>query len=226
MSRSLLDVLSPTDASQSGKVYGVVVGVVTNNRDPDNQGRVKVRFPWLSDSEESWWARIATGMAGPSRGSYFLPEVDDEVLVAFDHGDMRFPYVLGGLWNGKDAPPENNSNGENNIRVIHSRNGHTLKFDDKKGAENFEIKSSSGHIVRLDDKPGSEKIEVIDKTGSNHITIQSLDNSMAIECKGKLSIKALAIEISADTDVKIEGVTANLNGSALVKIQGGMVTIN
>ena len=226
MSGNLLDILSPSDSSQSGKVYGVVVGVVTNNRDPDNQGKVKVRFPWLSDSEESWWARIASGMAGASRGSYFLPEVDDEVLVAFDHGDMRFPYVLGGLWNGKDAPPENNSDGENNVRVIHSRNGHTLKFDDKKGAEKFEVKSSSGHIVRMDDQPGAEKIEIIDKTGSNHITIQSLDNSIAIECQGKLSIKALAIEISANTEVKIEGLTTNVNGSAMVKIQGAMVMIN
>jgi len=226
MSNNLLDVLSPQHGAQAGKVYGVVVGIVTNNKDPDNHGRVKVRFPWLSDQEESWWARIATMMSGPSRGSYFLPEVDDEVLVAFDHGDMRFPYVVGGLWNGKDAPPKNNSDGENNLRVIHSRSGHVLTFDDKKGAENFEVKSSSGHIVRLDDKPGSEKVEIIDKTGSNHITIKSMDNSMALECLGKLTIKALAIEITSNTDVKVEGITVNVNGSAMVKIQGGMVMIN
>jgi uncharacterized protein involved in type VI secretion and phage assembly len=224
MSQNLLDVLSPQDSTQ--RIFGVVIGIVTNNRDPDNQGRVKVKFPWLSDDEESWWARIATVMAGPSRGSYFLPEVDDEVLVAFDHGDMRFPYVLGALWNGRDQPPTNNSDGQNNIRMIHSRNGHILRLDDTQSAEKVEIQSKSGHIVRLNDQPGGEKVEVIDKTGSNHITIQSLDNSMNLECQGKLTIKALAIEISSQTDLKLEGVTVNLSGSALVRINGGLVTIN
>ena len=232
MSEDLLDLLSPQDdsqhgpQSQTGKVYGVVVGIVTNNKDPDNQGRVKVRFPWLSDEEESWWARIATMMAGPSRGSYFLPEVDDEVLVAFDHGDMRFPYVVGGLWNGKDAPPENNSDGENNVRMIHSRNGHVLKLDDKKGAEKFEVTSSSGHIFRLDDKAGSEKVEIIDKTGSNKITINSVDNSIKIECLGKLTIQANDIEVTSNTKITLQGITANISGSAQVKIQGAVVNIN
>ena len=105
MGSHLLDVLSPS-THESGRVYGVVVGIVTNNKDPDNMARVKVRFPWLSDDEESWWARIATVMAGKNRGSYFIPEVDDEVLVAFDHGDMRFPYILGSVWNGRNGTHE------------------------------------------------------------------------------------------------------------------------
>jgi len=79
-------------------------------------GRVKVKFPWLSDEHESWWARIATPMAGGGRGAYFLPEVNDEVLCAFEHGDVRFPYVVGALWNGKDAPPTTNDDGKNNFR--------------------------------------------------------------------------------------------------------------
>jgi uncharacterized protein involved in type VI secretion and phage assembly len=235
MSSHLLDLVAPQDPHESGKVYGVVIGIVTNNKDPDKLGRVKVRFPWLSDTEESWWARIATMVAGPDRGSYFLPEVDDEVLVAFDHGDVRFPYVIGALWNGRDAPPENNSDGENNLRVIRSRNGHVLKFDDTQSSEKVEVVSKSGHIVRLDDQSGDEKIEVIDKNSRNKITIKSTDNSITIECDGKLTIKANGIDISSLTDVKIQANTemklqANVNvsvsGSAMVKIDGGLVKVN
>ena len=87
------------ERDDSSRVTGVVVGVVTNNQDPDGLGRVKVKFPWLSDADESSWARIAAPMAGKERGLYFLPEVDDEVLVIFEHGDLRFPFVPGALWN-------------------------------------------------------------------------------------------------------------------------------
>ena len=96
---------TPEKEANLQKIYGVVIGIVTNNQDPDKLGRVKVQFPWLSNEDESFWARIASPMAGDKRGIYFLPEVDDEVLVVFEHGDMRFPYVIGALWNGQDSPP-------------------------------------------------------------------------------------------------------------------------
>jgi uncharacterized protein involved in type VI secretion and phage assembly len=193
----------------------VVVGIVTNNKDPDGMGRVKVKFPWLSDQDESWWARIATMMAGSGRGSYFLPEVNDEVMIAFEHGDVRFPYVLGALWNGKDAPPAKNDDGKNNIRVIHSR---------------------SGHLIRLDDSDGDEKIEIIDKTGSNSITIKSSDNSMTLTCVGKLKLEATqGIEITSQADIKIQANTSiNVNANATMDIEsnapmtikGAIVSIN
>ena len=216
MSNSLLDLLTPAGgAHEPGRFFGVVVGIVTNNKDPDKLGRVRVKFPWLSDDHESWWARIATPMAGPNRGVYFLPEVDDEVLVAFEHGDVRFPYVLGALWNGKDAPPATNDDGKNNIRVIHSR---------------------SGHLIRLDDKDGDEKIEVIDKTGSNSITIKSSDNSMTLTCVGKLKLEATqGIEITSQADVKIRASTSmniqanatmDVQSSANMTIKGAIVSIN
>ncbi len=87
------------------RAYGVAAGIVTNNQDPDGLGRVRIRFPWLSDDNETDWARIATMMAGSGRGSFFLPEVGDEVLVAFEHGDINHPFVIGMLWNGVDTPP-------------------------------------------------------------------------------------------------------------------------
>jgi uncharacterized protein involved in type VI secretion and phage assembly len=192
MSHSLFDLLHSgrQDAQPGGpgaeRIYGVVVGIVTNNKDDDGMGRVKVKFPWLSDQDESWWARIATMMAGSSRGSYFLPEVNDEVLVAFEHGDVRFPYVVGALWNGQDAPPTTNSDGQNNIRVIKSR---------------------SGHIVRLDDTDGNEKIEVIDKTGNNSITIGSSDNSITITANGPVKIVGQSIEITSQTTINVSAQT-------------------
>jgi uncharacterized protein involved in type VI secretion and phage assembly len=207
MPNSLLDLLSPESSQGGQRIPGVVMGIVTNNQDPEKMGRVRVKFPWLSDDHESWWARIATPMGGPNRGVYFLPEVDDEVLVGFEHGDVRYPYVIGALWNGKDAPPGNNDDGKNNIRLIHSR---------------------SGHLVRLDDTDGDEKIEIIDKTGSNSITIKSSDNSVTITCAGKMKLHASqGMEITSDADVKIQaGTTMTVQSSANMTIKGAVVNIN
>ncbi len=207
MTQSLIDVLAPAAPDKAGKIYGVVMGIVTNNQDPDKMHRVRVRFPWLSDDHESWWARIATPMAGGSRGMYFLPEVNDEVLVAFEHGDVRFPYVVGSLWNGQDSPPENNGDGNNNRRLIHSR---------------------SGHLIRLDDTNGDEKIEIIDKTGNNSVTIKSSDNSISITCNGKLTLHASqGIEMTSDTDIKIQAnTTMDVESSAPMTIKGATVSIN
>ena len=212
MGQHLVDLLS-THNQDSGKITGVVVGIVVNNQDPDKMGRVKVKFPWLSNDDESWWARVATMMAGPSRGSWFLPEVDDEVLIAFEHGDVRFPYVVGALWNGKDAPPGNNDDGKNNIR---------------------EIKSRSGHILRLDDTDGSEKVEVIDKSG-NSITIESSNNQITVKATGKIKIEGNGIEITSQSDVQIQAnstmnikanATMSINANANMTIKGAMVNIN
>ena len=170
----------------------MTVGVVTNNQDPDGMGRVKVRLPWLTDEDESHWARVVAPMAGNDRGLYLLPEVDDEVLVAFEHGIVEFAYVLGALWNGKDKPPESNDDGKNNKRTIKSR---------------------SGHIIRLDDSDGAEKIEIIDKSGKNSITFDASANTITIKAdsdisiqssNGKLKLSGKGVEITSQDAVKIE----------------------
>lgn len=120
MHADLIDqLLEPAHGSglRGNRCWGVVIGIVTNNRDPDGLHRVKLRFPWLGAEDESNWARVATPMAGPGRGFYALPEVDDEVLVAFDHGNVDHPYVVGSLWNGQDAPPEDNGNGSATVAM-------------------------------------------------------------------------------------------------------------
>jgi uncharacterized protein involved in type VI secretion and phage assembly len=201
--------------SRDEKWYGVVVGIVTNNKDPDNMHRVKVRFPWLNQDDDSNWARVANPMAGNGRGVYFLPEVDDEVLVAFEHGSVEHPYVIGSLWNGKDKPPESNSDGENNNRSIKSR---------------------SGHILRLGDKSGSESIEIIDKTGNNKIVITSSDNKISIEAtgdievtsqSGKITLSGVGIELKSQAGVDISAnAQINIEAKAQTNIKGVLVNIN
>jgi phage protein D/phage baseplate assembly protein gpV len=155
-----------------GLVHGVVPAQVTNLDDPDNLGRVKVKYTWLGEIESDW-VRIATPMAGAERGFLFLPEVDDEVLVAFEHGDVHHPYMVGGLWSSTDKPPEPNSAAVADGKVVQRV-----------------IKTRSGHIIILDDTQGSEQIIIRDKTEANEIAINSKDNSMTIKCDGDLTIEA------------------------------------
>ena len=218
---SVLDILTNDDEETQGNMKGVAIGIVTNNKDPDQMGRVKVRFPWRENRDESYWARIGTMMAGKGRGSVFLPEKDDEVLVAFDKEDIRHPYVIGGLWNGQDEPPETNADGKNNIRKIKSRSGHELIFnDDHEGQkEKIEIHTKGKHTIVLDDSSGAEKIEIKDKNGTNFIVIDSVKNSITIESGLELKIKSTKIDIEATASL-------NIKAGATLSIQGALVRIN
>ena len=208
-------------AFQSGKIFGVVIGLVTNNEDEEKMGRVKVCFPWLSGENESFWARLARLMAGPDRGTFFLPEVGDEVLVAFEHGDIRCPYVLGALWNGVDKPHEDNADGKNNLRVIRSRSGHELIFNDDDGGkkESVEIHTKAGHQILLDDSSASEKIIIKDKTGSNSIVIDSVGNAITIESKLQMTLKSKLINIEA-------GANMTIKAGGVLTVKGALVKIN
>ena len=211
---SLYDVIRQ-DRGASVRVYGVGLAVVTNNKDPDGLGRVKLKFPWLSEAEESNWARVATPMAGSETGLFILPEVDDQVLVAFEHGDPAYPYVIGSLWNGSKKPPERNADGKNNLRLLKSR---------------------SGHIVRLTDTQGEEKIEIVDKSGKNSVVIGTKDNSITITAdgdvkiaaaKGKVVIDAKEIELKSSASTKVEASgSLDLKSNAQTTVKGSTVNIN
>lgn len=220
---SLIDLLTNEDEerARTKRINGIVTGIVTNNRDEEGLGRIKVKFPWLSEENETDWAKVMSFMAGKERGGFFLPEVGDEVLVAFEHGDINYPYVIGALWNNEDNPPETNSDGKNNIRKIRSRSGHEIVFndDDTSKQEKIEIHTRGGHKILLDDSAGQEKIEIIDKTGSNKMTIDSVQNSISIESSTLLKIKAQVIEIEA-------GATMTIKAGAVLNIQGALVKIN
>jgi uncharacterized protein involved in type VI secretion and phage assembly len=226
---SLIDILQSPRRKES-LIHGVVTGIVTNTKDPDKMGRVKVKIPTLSPDDESAWARVASFMAGKERGAFFLPEVDDEVLLAFEYGDLSRPYILGALWNGKDSPPETNSDGKNNVRIIKSR---------------------SGHVIKLTDEDGKEKIEIIDKSKNNKITIDTAKNTVLIEAKeeikiitkdgklsieakegkfkfsDKLSIEAKELEIKTDAAAKVEsGADLDIKASGNLNAKGSMINLN
>jgi uncharacterized protein involved in type VI secretion and phage assembly len=222
---TLADAWLDQDAgSTSGlSVNAPVVGVVTNNQDPEQRGRVKLKFPCWGGDDESDWARIAVPMAGKQRGMFFLPEVDDEVLVAFAHGDVRLPYVIGSLWNGQDSPPEQNADGKNNVRVIKSRSGHVILFDDSEGKEKIEIKAKSGHAVVIDKTSvricdSKEKIIIKLDADSGTVSINASKDITLTATNGAIKLDALQIEINgkASADLKSDG-SLGIKGS-LVKI--------
>jgi uncharacterized protein involved in type VI secretion and phage assembly len=196
-----------------GYAKGVAIAVVTQNHDPQGLGRVKLRFAWESEPRESEWARCAVPMGGKDRGTYFLPEVGDEVLVAFEREDMRFPYVLGAMWNGQDKPPEGNSDGKNDRRVIKSRSGHTLTFND--GAQgSVELRLQDGKRLAIDDQG-----LVLEDGNGNKVAVQSSSGAISIESTGTLTLKAPSITLDASG-------TAELKAGATMTVRGGLVQIN
>jgi uncharacterized protein involved in type VI secretion and phage assembly len=178
-------------------VHGVACGIVTKNNDPKGLGRVKISFRWLDRLHETEWTRVSTLMAGSNRGCFFLPDLGDQVLVAFEHGDINSPFVIGALWNKEDKAPHINPEGSNNIKKIRSRSGHEIIFDDDTGKENLEIHTSHGHRILLDDSLGSAKIIIKDSTGSNSIEIDSLTGSISISALGNITLKAPIINMQA-----------------------------
>jgi uncharacterized protein involved in type VI secretion and phage assembly len=204
-------------------IVGVVTAVVSNNQDPDGLGRLKVKFPWLGDKVESAWARIATPMAGGQRGIYFLPEVDDEVLVVFEHGDMRFPYVLGALWNGKDKPPVSGEQAKGNaVRMIKSRSGHVLRLTDEKGKEKIEIEDGKNKLVidtvaKTITVTADRDIKLSAPQGQITLSAKTIVIEAQSEPQSKVEIKSSGsaeIDAKASLDLKASG-TTNLKGSVV-----------
>ncbi len=197
---SLLRFLS-VDEEQSFSGAGLVIGIVTDNQDPDGWGRVKIKYPWLSGEHTSDWARVVSIGAGAQRGIEFLPEINDEVLVGFEMGDVHHPYVLGGLWNGQDAPPKKNqeaiSNGRVEQRVIYSRTGHRIVLDDSDGSSSITIADKNGNQFRLDTK-------------ANKVVIESTGDLM-LKASGQVDIQGSALKLKASGQVDMQGSVINLN---------------
>jgi uncharacterized protein involved in type VI secretion and phage assembly len=200
-----------------GRWYGVYPALVSDLADPDKQGRVKVKLPWSPDTagdEYAAWARIATLMGGSKRGSWFIPDVNDEVLVVFEGGDPRRPYVIGGLWNGSDAPPESMDRAQKNYKkVLRSRNGVKVTLDDKDGQESFIAETPGGQKVTLKDGPGS--VELVDSNGNS---VKLDPSGITINAAIKLSITASTIDISASM-VSVNAPMATFSGT----VQGNTV---
>jgi phage baseplate assembly protein V len=180
------------------RFYGVAEALVQDNDDPLREGRVRLTLPWFSASMVTEWCRVSQPYAGGGYGAYFVPEVGDEVLVAFIHGDMRMPMVLGGLYNGKDKPAE-------------ARGG---------GSDPKYIRTQAGHRISFEDADGRQKIEIVDASGENSVVIDTTQNSVtvkargdiAVEATGKLTLKGTAgVEITSPARVVVSGTTIDLN---------------
>jgi uncharacterized protein involved in type VI secretion and phage assembly len=182
-----------------GQFYGVYPALVTDVVDPDGQGRVRVKLPWSPDPEgDSYeaWARLATMMAGGDRGSWFVPDEDDEVLVTFEAGNPRRPYVVGALWNGQDDPPaQMDSAGRNDTKVLRSRSGVQITLDDTDGQETLKLETPGGQVVTLEDGPG-----VIEARDSNGNAVTMEPSGVTVNSSSKVTINTGAsVEVNAAT---------------------------
>lgn len=193
-----------SEGSRGDRIYGVVVGVVTNNQDPDQLGRVKVKFPWLSDTDESHWARIATPMGGAGRGFFFIPDVKDEVLVVFEQGMKDRPYILGALWNAVDKAPGKVADDKNVLRYIKSKVGNVIEFDDTESASKITIR----------DQKDKTKIEI--DTKNSTVTIKC-GADVKIETDGKISFE----NPKGDVSINCNNMTIEAAGDFKVKASGG-----
>lgn len=218
-----------------------MVAIVTDNKDPEGNARVKLKLPTQEGQNETGWARIATLMAGKDRGSLFIPEVGDEVLVGFLMGDIRHPYVLGMLWSSKESPPKQDD--KNNIRKFKSRSGHEITFDDHDSNGKVFVKTKNGQqieladktdTIKLSEKSGSNAIEIVGGT-KNEVTMKSGTSTISMDSKGditvssnkKITIKSTEISIEAKGQVNIKGGAAvNIKSDGLLNIKGSMVKIN
>jgi phage protein D len=230
---NLLNLISPSPRLQPAQT--LLVGIVTDNQDPENLGRVKVKFPTLTEDHNSNWARVVASGAAKDRGFHCLPEINDEVLVGFEHGNIHRPYIIGNVWNGKDQPPENVDDtvmsNKVRLRTIKTRTGHILQFveedkgDSKAGVyittskdhkikindsdRCVEIETSGGHKVKMDDQ--NRFIEM--KTSGGHkAKMDDMGQSVSIESTLNMTLKAQGnIDIKANGVITVQGQIINLN---------------
>jgi uncharacterized protein involved in type VI secretion and phage assembly len=197
------------------RFYGVVPAIVTAvENDPEKEGRVKIQYPWFDDQMESDWVRVCQIYAGDGYGAFFLPEVGDEALVAFLHGDMRMPVVLGMLYNGLDKPPTSRTSGQDQ-KLIHTKGGHELLLDDSPGQKRIRLKTAGGHSADLSDQDRKITLQtsggqtvVLDDSAST-ITVTTNGQSITVDGSGS------TITLSAAT-VVVQATSIALGGSAAI----------
>jgi len=221
---------------------GVVPAIVTDTEDPDKWGRVKLKYPWMDDEQQSHWARIVSvGAGGDNSGIIAVPYVDDEVLVAFEQGDFNRPYVLGGLWNGKDKPPPDTTDASGEIpkvRSWRSRTGHYISMYDN-ADKKIELATNDGHTITLDDKnkqivissPGGMTLTVDDNAKSvklvsaGDVTIESKGN-MNFNSTGDMKLNATKnMTLEAKLNMTVKGLQLAAEGKTKAELKGLMVSV-
>jgi uncharacterized protein involved in type VI secretion and phage assembly len=177
--------------------------------DPERLNRVQVRliaFDGIDGQDAPLWARVVAPFAGNDRGTFFMPDVDDEVLVLFTNGDTRFPLVIGGLWNGASTAPADLGPEGNRYKRIRSRNGITITMDDQRGQETLTLETPGGQTLRLEDGPGTITCE--DSNG-NSITMESA--GITIQAASKVKVQAATVDVSAGM-VTVDTAMAKFSG--------------
>lgn len=206
----------------SGQMPGLVEAICTDNKDPEKLGRIKVKFPTLPDTPESHWARLAMPMAGRERGWMTIPEVDDEVLVGFAHGDIQHAVVLGSLYNGVDKPPYANEDGNNDLRVFQSRSGHRLTFDDKSGDERIELITNNEEIRIIWDA----KDKTLSVYSGKDIIVEAKE-TMSFKCKDFILEAGASISMKAGSTFEAKaGASMGLDGGPSLVAKAGVIKIN
>ena len=217
--RTLTDVMRPKSEKEWG-ANGLVIGIVTNNDDPQGESRVRVKLPALGDSIESAWARVVTQGAGKDRGMMFLPDVGDEVVIAFEHGDTRRPVVIGALYNGKDKPSSKmlTNAPRGGAWVVHTE--HDAEFDFK---EQFAITAKDKLVIEIkrgDKDAGSASLKTDDKIEVDAGT------TVKIHGTGDVTLKSDAgVNVEAGGQLNLKGATVNLEGSGPVTVKGSIINI-
>ncbi len=175
--------------------FGVYPALVTDIVDPESMGRIEVRFPWLgSEGDENVraWATLISPYADDDQGLQILPEVDTQVVVAFEAGNLRRPYIVGATWNGSEAPPAE-AESENNIRTLKTRSGSELEFDDTEGAAKITLKMAAGHLLEMDE--GASTIKLSHSSG--HVITFAASGAIEIQANSTIDLTASVVNVHA-----------------------------
>ncbi len=217
MQNGLIDTAAQATKPDDRRIYGVVTAEVIKTCDRTMMGRVQVRFSWLPGYEP--WARVAAVMAGDDRGAYAMPRRGDEVLVVFNHGDVREPYVIGSLWNGNGKPPVTAPDDADTKWVIRTSEGHEIVFDDAAGS--IRIKTGTKQTVTLTD----QQIELsMDDDKTTAITLDTKGN-ITIKAEQTLTLEAKSIKLRGTDKVAIQGGTVDLDGGSQCTIDATRIDI-
>ncbi|MCL1848310.1 MAG: phage baseplate assembly protein V [Clostridiales bacterium] len=191
--------------------YNLMSALVIDVNDPDNLGRVKIALPALPEGPELW-ARVVSPIAGEDRGLCLLPEIEDEVLVAFTQGELSSAYILGGLWGKQKPPPEGLGGSENNLKMWRTRSGNTMTFDDKDGEEKIIITDKEENTIMIE-------------TSENRITVKA-KKKIVIQADGDVAINGGTIKMKADTIEITADSSMTLDGGSTADLKAGTVNIN
>lgn len=207
--------MEPRSTTTDKRYYGVVGATIVDNIDPEKMGRVKIKYPWFDASMESEWCQVMNLYAGNDYGSVFVPEVGDSVLVAFELGDMRKPFVLGGLYNDKALPPTAREAAKDQ-KMIRTKGQHEFLLDDTPGKESVQLKTKGGHSVVLDDVA---KTVTVKTNSGQEVALEDSGSKVTIKTSGGQSITmdASGIKLTA-TSITLSGTSISLGDGAAMSL--------